>query len=414
VTIVPRGVTYPAGFRATGMAAGIKRSGRPDISLVVSDRPCAAAGVFTTNLVRAAPVLIGEAMLREHPTEIRGILTISGVANAMTGPEGIRDNEIALEGTADEMGLPQGRLLPACTGVIGPRIPVPRFLKALPELRHSLRTGAEAEKRAAHAMLTTDTRSKQAAVRTRLRDGTYIHVAGMAKGSGMIAPRMGRPHATALAFLTTDARARPAALSKILLRETDRTFNMVSIDGDTSTNDTVYILANGAAGGPIADEDPAFHLAVHEVMESLAKQVARDGEGATKLLSVTVTGARNVGDARSAAKAVVGSMLVKAAMFGSDPNVGRIAAALGRSGAPFDPERMDVVLRLPRQEVALITNGRAASGLENGHGKKIRDLLLRLDEVPLEIRLHEGRARATAWGCDLSYSYVQINAAYHT
>jgi glutamate N-acetyltransferase/amino-acid N-acetyltransferase len=285
---------------------------------------------------------------------------------------------------------------------------------ALPALKRSLCSGSEADRAAAHAILTTDTHSKSVAVRGHLTDGTVVHLAGIAKGSGMIAPHLAALHATTLAYLTTDARVEAPALERLLVQGAERTLNMVSIDGDMSTNDTVYLLANGAAGGRNAGADPAFRVMVETALETLARAVARDGEGATKLLTVTVRGARNLSDARSAARAVVGSTLVKAAVFGADPNVGRIACALGYSGAQIDPDRIDVSLRLSRSEVPLIVGGKPATGLENGQGRRVRELLLRLDEVPLDIRLHEGRAQATAWGCDLSYSYVQINAAYHT
>jgi len=411
---VAGGITAPNGFRAAGVASGVKRSGRSDLSLVLSSSPCTAAGVFTTNRVRAAPVVLGAERLDESPSSIRGILTVSGVANALTGPEGVEDNRRLLEAAEAEFELPAGSLLPACTGVIGPRLPVDRVVSALPQLKAALEGAGDGAERAAHAILTTDTRAKVASVKARLANGTVVRVGGMAKGSGMIAPRLGPLHATTLAFLTTDAQVRPHGLARILEHETESTFNMVSVDGDTSTNDTIYLLADGEAGGAGADDDPAFAEAVHAVLESLARQVARDGEGATKLLTVRVTGARNLDDARAAARAVVGSTLVKAALFGADPNVGRIACALGYSGARMDPDRMDVSILRPRLSVPLIVHGRPAPSLENGGGGRIRDLLRQLDEVPLEVRLHEGRASATAWGCDLSYAYVQINAAYRT
>ena len=408
------GVTTPKGYRAGGLACGIKRSGRPDLALLLSDAPAAAAGVFTTNTVRAAPVSIGIGRLAEHPDGVRGVLSISGVANAMTGTEGIADNLAVLAAAERELGLPEGSLLPACTGVIGPRLPVDRIVSALPALATGLTSDSEGGERAAHAILTTDTRAKEAAVRVRLRDGTIVRIGGMAKGSGMIAPRLAHLHATTLAFLTTDAAVHVPGLERTLTAAAERTFNMVSVDGDTSTNDTVYLLANGTAGGAPADQDPEFRAGVEAVMESLARQVARDGEGATKLLTVHVQGARTAPEARAAARAVVSSTLVKAALFGADPNVGRIACALGYSGARLDPSRLDVTIGRPRQPVPLIVDGRPAPGLDNGGARRVRDLLRQLDEVPLEIRLHEGRAQATAWGCDLSYAYVQINAAYRT
>ena len=407
-------VTSPRGYRAAGAASGVKRSGRPDLALLASDRPASAAGVFTTNRVRAAPVEIGIDRLRAHAEEIRGIQCVSGVANAMTGPEGLNDNLQLLRATEIAAGLPEASLLPACTGVIGPRLPVDRIRPALEPLVGGLSADRLAAGRAAAAILTTDSRAKEAAATARLADGTRVRVGGIAKGSGMIAPRLALAHATTLAFLTTDARVGPAALGRELARGAEATFNQVTIDGDTSTNDTIYLLANGAAGGAPADNDPAFAEAVRTVLESLARQVAADGEGATKLLTVTVRGARSVPEARAAARAVVGSTLVKAALFGADPNVGRIACALGYSGARLDPDRIDVGLSHRRGTLPLIIAGRPAPGLDNGGARKVRDLLRSLEEVPLEIDLHTGHGTARAWGCDLSYAYVQINAAYRT
>lgn len=409
-----RGVLAPRGYRAAGVSCGIKRSGRPDLSIVLSDRDATAAGVFTTNVVRAAPVSIGAARLGTARARFRGFLTVSGVANAMTGDDGIADNEAILAAAERSFGAPAGSLLPACTGVIGPRVPVPKVEAGLSALRARLTREASGARRAAEAILTTDTRPKEAAVTGRLADGRAFRVGGMAKGSGMIAPKLARLHATTLVFLTTDAPVSSAALGRILGEAADRTLNQVCVDGDTSTNDTVYLMANGAIGGPAADADPAFRSAVGQVLEQLARAIARDGEGATKLLTVHVEGARTVAEARAAARSVVGSTLVKTAVFGADPNVGRIACALGYSGARVDPARIDVALGGAAAPLPLIAQGRPAPGLENGGGARVRARLLRLSEVPLTVRLHQGRARATAWGCDLSYAYVQINAAYRT
>ena len=407
------GVTSPKGFLASGASCGIKRSGRPDLAILLSDRPAEAAGVFTTNQVRAAPVEIGMRRLRAGGAK-HGVLSVSGVANALTGDEGIADNEQLLTAAEARFGVPPGSLLPACTGVIGPRLPVGKALAGLAGLHASLGSERTDGERAAHAILTTDTRSKEAAVRVRLASGAIVRIGGMAKGSGMIAPKLALPHATTLGFLTTDAQVGSDRLASLLVSAVERTFNMVDVDGDTSTNDTVYVLANGAAGAPAADDDPAFAEGLTAVLESLARQIAHDGEGATKLLTVHVRGARTVSDARAAARAVVSSTLVKAAIFGADPNVGRIACALGYSGARLDVNALDVSIGRPRQPVPLIVDGRPAPGLDNGGGRRVRDLLRQLDEVPLEIDLNKGRASATAWGCDLSYAYVQINAAYRT
>jgi glutamate N-acetyltransferase / amino-acid N-acetyltransferase len=409
-----QGVTFPKGFRASGVSCGIKRSLRPDLALLVSDGPASAAGLFTTNRVRAAPVDLCEEVLRHHASDARGVVILSGVANALTGPEGRADSEEVIDLTERALGVPSGTMFHAATGVIGPRIPLDKFRPHLPEAVSELAAGREAAAKAAAAILTTDTRTKEVAVSVRLADGTRARIGGMAKGSGMIAPNVGPPHATTLAFLTTDARVSPAGLSGLLTREADRTFNMISVDGDTSTNDTILALANGEAGGALADDDPAFARGIGLVLERLARSVARDGEGATKLLTVNVQGARDVEEARRAARAVASSMLVKSAIFGADPNVGRIACALGYSGAQFDPSHLGVSLADGGKHWPLIVRGTPAPGLDNGHGTRLHAVLQRLDEVVLDVELGGGPSRATAWGCDLSYGYVQINAQYRT
>ncbi len=408
------GVTFPTGYRASGVAAGIKRSHRPDLALLVSDTPATAAGLFTTNRVRAAPVVLSEELLRGNPTGARGVVVVSGVANALTGPEGYQDSQEVIRLAENAVGLPPRSLLHAATGMIGPRIPVPLVQGHLGQAVADLSADRAGASRAAAAILTTDTATKEAAVSVRLADGTKVRVGGMAKGSGMIAPSLGPPHATTLAFVTTDAVVSPQGLRGVLWPEADRTFNMLSVDGDTSTNDTILALANGRAGGAPADEDPAFRAAVGHVLESLARAIARDGEGATKLLTVRVSGAREEAEARSAAKAVARSVLVKTALFGADPNVGRIACALGYSGASFDPSRLDVGLSARGRRWPLIAGGTPVPGLDNGVGAKMHTLLQQLDEVVLEVNLGPGPASATAWGCDLSYGYVHINAHYRT
>jgi glutamate N-acetyltransferase/amino-acid N-acetyltransferase len=414
MSALPPGITLPKGFRAEGLSSGIKRSLRPDLALWTSDRPAVAAGLFTTNRVKAAPVELSAERLRDAPDQAHAVVVVSGVANALTGPAGRQDSLAVMDATARALGLPASGVLHAATGIIGPRIPVAKVLEALPRAVSGLSTGYEAGHRAAQAILTTDTVTKEAGVTAHLADGTRVRVGGMAKGSGMIAPAMGPLHATTLAFLTTDARVSVPGLQQILQQGTDRTFNMVSVDGDTSTNDTLLALANGAAGGPLADDDPAFREAVGSVLEQLARAVARDGEGATKLLTVNVHGAQDIAEARRAARAVASSLLVKTALFGADPNVGRVAAALGYSGAYFDSGDLAVELVDGRKRWSLIQGGVPAPGLENGEGKRLHTVLQRLEEVVLEIGLGQGPARATAWGCDLSYAYVHINAQYHT
>ena len=413
-SVSDHGITFAKGYRASGTAAGIKRSLRPDLAVVTSQLPASAAGLFTTNRVRAAPVEICEELLRSRPTEARGLVVVSGVANALTGPAGLEDSRRVIELSEQALGLPKGSVYHAATGVIGPRIPVEKVASHLPSAIEALSFDREAATKAATAILTTDTRTKEAAVSVRLADGTRARIGGMAKGSGMIAPSVGPPHATTLAFLTTDARVSPTGLQGLLNREADRTFNMISVDGDTSTNDTVLAFANGAAGGALSDDDPALARGIGFVLEKLARAVARDGEGATKLLTVHVEGAADVHEAREAARAVASSLLVKTALFGADPNVGRIACALGYSGATFDTGDLDVRLVDGQKQWPLILRGTPAPGLDNGQGHRLHAILQRMEEVVLDVQLRNGPAQATAWGCDLSYGYVQINAQYRT
>jgi glutamate N-acetyltransferase/amino-acid N-acetyltransferase len=408
------GITFPQGFRSSGVACGIKRSFRPDLALVVTDTEAAAAGVFTTNRIRAAPVVLTEDRLARTGGKTRGVLVVSGVANALTGPEGRKDSELLLDAAERSLGVPAGSLYHAATGVIGPRIPVDLVTKHIPEAVGFLEPGRNAARRSASAIMTTDTVAKEAAVVLRRANGTKFRVGGMAKGSGMIAPALGPPHATTLGFLSTDCPATPEGLQKILSEEADRTFNMVCVDGDTSTNDTLLVFANGRAGGAPADEDPALRAGIGQVLEQLARAVARDGEGATKMLTVKVSGAADTGGARLAARAIARSVLVKTALFGSDPNVGRIACALGYSGAGFELDELRVDLEDGNRRWPLIQEGHPVPGLDNGAGKRLHTILQRMDEVVLRVELGQGPAGATAWGCDLSYGYVQINAQYRT
>lgn len=411
---ISHGITYPAGFSASGVAAGIKRSFRPDLALVTSDAACNVAALLTSNRVRAAPVELVERSLESTTSGYRGVVIVSGVANALTGRHGLQDSLRLVSMTATAAGLDESSILHAATGVIGPRIPLERVEKALPLAVSSLGHGREEASLAANAILTTDTGVKESAALVRLSDGTNVHIGGMAKGSGMIAPNLSAPHATTLCFMTTDANVSSTALQAILSAEGDRTFNMVSVDGDTSTNDTILLMANGEAGGLAADDEPAFAQGVAFVMESLARAVAMDGEGATKLMTVNVSGAVDLAQAREAAKAVARSTLVKAALFGADPNVGRIACALGYSGAAFNVSELDISVRNSNRSYPLVVGGTMAPGLDNGQGERLHGILRNLDEVVLDVNLGTGPARATAWGCDLSYGYVQINAAYRT
>jgi acetylglutamate kinase len=390
----------PLGFRFAGMHAGIK-PGRKDLALVVSDVPASAAGCFTVNRAKAAPVR--DAEVRLPAADVRALLMNSGNANALTGPAGEEDVQRLRGELGLVLGVAADAVLTASTGVIGVRLPVERISAALPRLVASLGAGWEP---AAEAILTTDTHPKVAA-RTLQLAGREVRVLGLAKGSGMIAPQM----ATMIGALCTDAAVPPVVLARALRRAVDQSFHCLVVDGDMSTNDVVFALANGLAENPtLAPEGrdfEAFTAALTEVCVELAQAIAADGEGATRLLTVEVSGAPEVALARDAAKSIAVSPLVKAAVFGADPNWGRILATVGaRAGSqdwPVDPLRAEVRI----QEVLVYGGG--APVLHDAAALHVR---MREPKVLVQVRLAEGTAKATAWGCDLSYDYVKINADY--
>ncbi len=398
------GVCAPAGFRAGTAAAGIRGDGGADhldVALIVSDRPCVAAGVFTQNLVKAAPVVISQLTLRRHGP-IRAVVVNSGNANACTGPQGFRDALRTAAAAADACDADPSEVLVCSTGVIGRPLPTDRLTRGVRDAAASLSSATG--DLAARAIMTTDTVPKTAVATAQVGDRVCT-VGGMAKGAGMIHPDM----ATLLAFVTTDAAVEREALQHVLSDVCARTFNCLSIDGDTSTNDTVLLLANGECGGapltlasaPLA----ALRAAVEEVCTSLVEQLAADAEGGTKAIRVGVRGAQDDRQARSAARTVVLSPLVKCAVHGADPNWGRIVAALGRSGASFALDRSRVTI----------------GGIDVFAGG--RPLPVDLDairavfsqpRIDIDIDLGGGEGRARAWGCDLSAEYVHINADYTT
>lgn len=396
---VPGGVTAPQGFTAAGVAAGIK-NGKKDVALLVSDRPAAAAGVLTTNRVKASPVLVSMRHLEDGSA--RAVVVNSGNANACNGPRGEGDALSMTAETARLLGIPADQVLVASTGVIGQPLPMDKVLDGIRRAAAELNPQGGAD--AAAAIMTTDTVPKEEAVTVEL-DGCPVTVGGMAKGSGMIHPNM----ATMLAFVATDAAISPDLLHQALKQVVNRTFNMITVDGDTSTNDSVLALANGAAGNPpIKAEGPAyaaFCAALEVVCRKLAVAVARDGEGATKLLEVRVLGAATDDDARMAAKSVAASSLVKSAVFGEDANWGRVMCAVGYSGAAFNPGAVDIYLG----EIKVAENGGALPFDEEAAA-----LVLAKKEVVFTIDLKQGSAQATAWGCDLTYDYVRINGSYRT
>ncbi len=395
-----RGVTAPSGYRASGVRAGIKRT-RKDLALIVSDSPAVAAGVFTTNSVQAAPVKVCRQQLSQGG-RVRAIVISSGNANACTGNQGYQDAWAMVDATASALHVDRQEVLVASTGVIGHFLPMDRVLSGIQYAAQSLDTETNLD--AAIAILTTDTFPKQTQAALDI-DGIPVTIGGMAKGSGMIAPHM----ATMLAFITTDAVMEQRVLLDLLRNTVDVTFNRVIVDGDMSTNDTVLVLANGASGAPLLDPgtDAYYRFAVvfEEQLTKLAKMIARDGEGATKFLEVTVLGAASQDDAVKAARAICLSPLVKTAIYGEDANWGRMLAALGSSDVRFDPNLVEISFNgLPVLQKGFVV-------VNSGNG--VSNVLSKMD-ITVTINLANGHGAATYWTCDLTEQYVTINARYRT
>ncbi len=392
------GVTAAEGFRAGAAACGLKKAGL-DLMLLVSEHACSVAGVFTTNVVKAAPVLFSQRRVKTGRAQ--AVVINSGVANACTGDEGMRHcTQMATE-TAGALDVPEELVLICSTGVIGRQLPMELVSSGITQAAQAL--SPQGGHDAALAIMTTDTHAKEMALTLEMESGS-ITIGGMAKGSGMIAPNM----ATMLSILTTDAQIDPELLQTALTNTVNRTFNCVTVDGDTSTNDTVLLLASGKSGVRLSEgtEDFArFERALYRVVETLAKQIARDGEGATKLVEIWVHGAASNEAAMTIAKTIGTSPLVKTALFGNDPNVGRILAAAGRSGVCFNPNRVDL-------ELAGIPVVRDGQTVEFDKPAAIR--AMQTDEVGIALTLNEGEGEALVWTCDFSYDYVKINAEYTT
>ena len=394
-------VTHASGFTVAVGEAGIRESGGPDLVVLASDQPASAAATFTTNRLRAAPVIVAEESLRATGGTARAVVVNAGCANAGTGAGGVQDARAVVAAVAALIGCPADEVLPASTGLIGSRLPVDAIVAAVASLR--LEPGAEVGSAAARAIMTTDTRPKEQTSSARLADGREVRIGGMAKGAGMIHPQM----ATMLAFLTTDAPIAPDLLGHLLRPIVDRTFNQVTIDGDTSTNDAVIVLANGAAGGaPIegGEDADAFADALESACRGLAIAIAADGEGARHLIEVRVAGAADDSAARAVARTVAASSLVKTAVHGADPNWGRIAAAAGRSGVALDPDRL------------LISIGDVPvyDGAPRPFDEDRARELLGGAVVSISLDLRDGGGDGVAWGCDLSAEYVAINSEYTT
>ncbi len=401
------GVTAAKGFQSAAAAAGIKYRDRPDMALIYSEKPCAAAGTFTTNVVKAAPVRWDQEIVRRAGTA-QAVVINAGIANACTGAEGYDCCRATAEAAAETLGVDPGAVLVASTGVIGMQLPVERIANGVRMMAPRLDTGIQSGSAAAEAIMTTDTKKKEAAVQVEL-GGALVTVGGMCKGSGMIHPNM----CTMLAFVTTDAAIPPQMLQAALSEDVRDTYNMVSVDGDTSTNDTVLLLANGMAGNTPVTEKGAdyetFKAALHAVNETLAKKIAGDGEGCTALFEMKIIGAETKEQAATLARSVVASNLTKAAIFGHDANWGRILCAMGYSGAQFDPEKVDLYLESAAGRLQIMENGVAAE-----YSEEEATRILSEEEVTAVADIKMGNASATAWGCDLTFDYVKINADYRS
>lgn len=401
------GVTAAKGFLAAGLAAGIKKGNTKDMAMIYSEKPCVAAGTFTTNVVKAAPVKWDQYIVYDHPYA-QAVVCNSGVANACTGEEGMSYCRETAQIAAKALNIPEDSVLVASTGVIGKQLPMELLGEGVKKLVPLLSPVPEAGTLAAQSIMTTDTVSKEAAVTLEL-GGKTVTIGGMCKGSGMIHPNM----CTMLGFVTTDADISKELLQKALSTVVNDTYNMVSVDGDTSTNDTVLLLANGMAGNPkITREGQDYQLfleALYEVNTRLSKKIAGDGEGATALFEVKVVGAESKEQAVKLSKSIITSNLTKAAIFGHDANWGRILCAMGYSGVQFDPEKVDLYFESAAGKLQIIENGVATDYSEEEATK-----ILSEKEVTAIADIKMGEAAATAWGCDLTYEYVKINADYRS
>lgn len=401
------GVTAAKGFEASATAAEIKYKGRTDMALVYSQKPCMAAGTFTTNVVKAAPVKWDQEIVKNSPYA-QAVVINSGIANACTGEEGYGYCKETASGAAAVLNLPETSVLVASTGVIGMQLPIDRIQAGSAKLAEIKKDTIEAGHEAARAIMTTDTVPKEIAVEFTL-GGKTVTMGGMCKGSGMIHPNM----CTMLGFITTDAAISKELLQEALSEDIKDTYNMVSVDGDTSTNDTVLLLANGMAENPKITEKgedfETFKKALNTVNTYLCRKIAGDGEGATALFEVKIIGAKTKADAVTLSKSVVTSSLTKAAIYGHDANWGRILCAMGYSGVQFDPEVVDLYFESAAGKIKIMENG-----VSTGYSEEEATKILSEPEVTAIADVKMGDAAATAWGCDLTYDYVKINADYRS
>ena len=401
------GVTAAKGYEAASTAAGIKYQGRTDMALIYSQVPCVSAGTFTTNVVKAAPVK-WDRQIVDSGAGVQAVVVNSGIANACTGEEGMGYCKETAEAAAKALNIDAAGVLVGSTGVIGMQLPMQKLVDGIQVLAGKKAEGLQSGHDAALAIKTTDTVEKEMAVEIEI-GGKTVTIGGMSKGSGMIHPNM----CTMLAFITTDAAITKEALQKALSEDVEDTYNMISVDGDTSTNDTAILLANGLAGNQeityASPEYETFKEALHMVNETLAKKMAGDGEGATALFEVKVVGAESIKQAKTLAKSVVCSNLTKAAIAGHDANWGRILCAMGYSGVQFDPEKVDLFFESKAGKLQIIENGVATD-----YSEEVATKILSEPEITATADIKMGDYSATAWGCDLTHEYININADYRS
>lgn len=401
------GVTAAKGYEAASTAAGIKYQGRTDMALIYSQVPCVSAGTFTTNVVKAAPVK-WDRQIVDSGAGVQAVVVNSGIANACTGEEGMGYCKETAEAAAKALNIDAAGVLVGSTGVIGMQLPMQKLVDGIQVLAGKKAEGLQSGHDAALAIMTTDTVEKEMAVEIEI-GGKTVTIGGMSKGSGMIHPNM----CTMLAFITTDAAITKEALQKALSEDVEDTYNMISVDGDTSTNDTAILLANGLAGNQeityASPEYETFKEALHMVNETLAKKMAGDGEGATALFEVKVVGAESIKQAKTLAKSVVCSNLTKAAIAGHDANWGRILCAMGYSGVQFDPEKVDLFFESKAGKLQIIENG-----VSTDYSEEVATKILSEPEITATADIKMGDYSATAWGCDLTHEYININADYRS
>ena len=407
VEIIEGGITTPQGFKAAGVHSGVKYRSL-DMGLLYSQVPATAFCAFTSNNVKAAPVQL---MMNDASEKLSAVIINSGNANALTGRRGYEDAQTMQRLVAAELNVEPSQVGVMSTGLIGRFMDMPKITFGISKAVKALNVGRDADNLICEAIMTTDTIKKECAVRVRLEDGTLVNVSMISKGSGMISPHMKALHGTTLSLITTDAVLTPA-FYKHFQEILDDSMNMVSVDGDQSTNDTCIMMANGLAGGKPADEDPNFLDAMRILTTKIARTIAMDGEGATKLITVEVKGAESKEDAKKVIKTIINSPLVKSAIFGSDPNYGRVMMAVGNSGAKFSLNDVHLTIKGGDMMVDILDSG--APVFQDETSVEAVRMTMDNKEVILQLDLGVGNASATGWGCDLTYDYVRINAEYAT